>query len=204
MSNLKQYWVGCFRQLAYSILFLIYKIMETEIWKDIVWYEWLYQVSNLGRVKSLIKYNWTNKRILKVWIDKIWYAIVTLCKNKIHKTKTIHRLVWLTFLDNILWKKQINHKNWIKTDNRIKNLEWCNPSENQLHRIYFLNKKNNTFKIAEQKRKEVLQFDKNLNLLNKYISAHSASNITWINRWNICSCCRWIKNNAWWFIWKYL
>lgn len=100
-----------------------------EIWKDIKGYEWLYQVSNLGRIKT---FNWKNS-----WKEKIsfwhkwdrWYNTYALVDNnsKIYKT-WIHRLVYCTFnnidfkLYNPYEKTIICHKNDIKTDNRLENL----------------------------------------------------------------------------------
>lgn len=114
-----------------------------EIWKDISGYEGLYQVSNLGRVKSLsrktkagIKNNdWVIRKdkILKVRKETKGYLNVALYKNNIPKSKKIHRLVAEAFIDNVLNKPQINHIDGNKTNNRVENLEWCDNSENQLH-----------------------------------------------------------------------
>lgn len=92
-----------------------------EIWKDIEGYEGLYQVSNLGRVKSL-RY----KRILRGWLDKQCYAYVHI-KNKPYK---VHRLVAQAFIPNPDNKPYIDHINTIKTDNRVENLRWVTPKEN--------------------------------------------------------------------------
>ena len=75
--------------------------METEIFKDIPWYEWLYQVSNLWNAKSLINNKWKFvEKLLKHNKDKVWYLHINLYKNKKAKIYLIHRLVCLTFLDN--------------------------------------------------------------------------------------------------------
>jgi len=113
-----------------------------EIWKDIKDYEGYYQISNLGRVKSLyriIKHEAKGEiiilqKILKVWFSSGYFRI-TLWKNNKRKTKTIHRLIALNFIPNPENKKEINHKNGIKTDNRIENLEWCTHKENMHHAI---------------------------------------------------------------------
>lgn len=106
--------------------------MEQEIWKDIPGYEWKYQVSNIGLIKS-------KNKILNPYINKYWYKQTILLKNKIKKTVLIHRMILLSFI----WKSllQVNHKNWIKTDNRLDNLEYCTHSENQLHRRRILKQK---------------------------------------------------------------
>lgn len=112
-----------------------------EIWKPIAGYEGIYEVSNLGRIKSLSRPT-TNKiqpfvseRILKTRIGKTGYEIVGLSKDGGQKTCKVHRLVASAFCDNPLNKPHINHKNGIKTDNNSYNLEWVTASENAMHAI---------------------------------------------------------------------
>lgn len=102
-----------------------------EIWKDIVGYEGLYQVSNLGNVKSFKKDK--NGILLKPGKNTSGYLYVILYKNINKKCITIHRLVMLAFKKNIFNKLEINHINGIKTDNTVENLEWCTCSENIKH-----------------------------------------------------------------------
>lgn len=99
-----------------------------EIWKDIENYEGLYQVSNLGRVKS----SYTN-RILKGGKDRGGYLLVSLCKNNIKSTKTIHRLVAQAFIPNSENKSQVNHIDENQTNNMVSNLEWMTAKENTNH-----------------------------------------------------------------------
>lgn len=98
-----------------------------EIWKDIKGYENLYQISNLGRVKSLGKH-----KILKNCANSSGYLNVTLVKNKVRKNFLVHRLVGLHFVHNEKPKyyKQIDHINTDKTDNRVENLRWCSACQN--------------------------------------------------------------------------
>ncbi len=109
--------------------------MEEEIWKDIPGYETYYQVSNLGRIKSLDRYyNGRNLKgkLLKLSPNKFGYLRFTAKKDNITKTLHVHRIVLLAF-NSIQENKQVNHIDGNKTNNKLENLEWCTDSENKLH-----------------------------------------------------------------------
>lgn len=93
-----------------------------EEWKDIEGYNGLYQVSNLGRVRSV--------RILKPAFTEDGYLKVVLQKDRKVKTSTIHRLVAKSFLLNYSDDLQVNHRNEVKTDNRVENLEMLSSKDN--------------------------------------------------------------------------
>ena len=100
-----------------------------EIYKDIEGYEGLYQVSNIGNVKSL-NYNKTKKEnVLKPAIRN-GYLKVDLCKNKTRKTYSVHRLVAQAFIENPNNYPMINHKDESRTNNVFTNLEWCDNKYN--------------------------------------------------------------------------
>jgi len=99
-----------------------------EIFKPIPSYEGIYEISNLGRVKSL---KFSNERILKPCFHGLGYSQVGLLKDGAQKNKFIHRLVLLAFIGES--DLQVNHKNGVKTDNRLENLEYCTASENIRH-----------------------------------------------------------------------
>lgn len=106
-----------------------------EIWKDIKGYEELYQISNLGNVKSLSRQHWngvgwwTSKdRILvpRTSKNKNHYYSVQLVKDGVKRSTNIHRIVAEHFIPNPKNKPMVNHINEDKLDNRVENLEWCN------------------------------------------------------------------------------
>jgi DNA-binding CsgD family transcriptional regulator len=99
-----------------------------EHWKDVPNYEGLYRVSDLGRVKSL---KWGKEKILKPGDNDRGYLRVVLFKEREGKRFFIHRLIMLAFVGES--DLQVNHKNGIKTDNRLDNLEYCTRSENLQH-----------------------------------------------------------------------
>ena len=99
-----------------------------EIWRDIPGYEEIYQISDMGRVKSL----WFNReKILKTAKDKNGYLLGCLWKDGKQRTKRIHRLVMLAFVGES--DLHVNHKNGDKSDNRLNNLEYCSHAYNMKH-----------------------------------------------------------------------
>jgi hypothetical protein len=117
-----------------------------EIWKDIKDCEGLYQVSDLGRVKSIRK-----NKILKPWLNHAGYKMVCLYIKTIKKHSLVHRLVAQTFILNPENKPTVNHKNGIRNDSRLKNLEWCTHSENARHSYRELNRRTNSDKMIGEK-----------------------------------------------------
>lgn len=108
-----------------------------ETWKNIKGYEGLYQVSNMGRVKSLERKvtkgdgeRTVKERILKPCMDRGGYLLVVLYAGGKRKTLKVHRLVCEAFHDNPDSKPDVNHINEDKTDNRACNLEWSTRREN--------------------------------------------------------------------------
>lgn len=96
--------------------------MNTEIWKSITGYEGLYEVSNLGRVKSL---KFGKERIIKPWKDKKGYLRVNLYRNGKMKYFLVHRLVATAFIPNPFGFTEINHRDENPSNNVESNIEWC-------------------------------------------------------------------------------
>ena len=111
--------------------------MDKENWKEIKWYKWKYQVSNLWNIKSLDYNNTWKEQILKS-LNCSWYVSISLSENSKQKHFYIHRLVAEYFVLNIENKKEVNHKDWVKNNNRVENLEWVTHSENHLHKFRIL------------------------------------------------------------------
>ena len=174
--------------------------MNKEIWKDIPNYEGLYQVSNLGNVRSLNHYasNGIKDIIYKGKIlnqnkhYKNDYMSVILSNNGKYKRFLVHRLVASAFIPNNDNLPCINHKDENKTNNKVENLEWCTHKYN-----------NNYGKNTKKLCKFVIQYDLDNNFIKEYYSANEASRQTGINTSNICKCCRGERKKTKGFIFKY-
>jgi hypothetical protein len=161
-----------------------------EIWKDIVGYEGLYQVSDLGRVRSLDRIIKGNKgseylkkgKILKQTFNLKKYSQVNLSKYGVDYHKRVHRLVAETFIPNPEMKPQVNHIDGNKNNNHVINLEWNTESENVIH-AYRLGL-NVRSKFAGKERRPVYQL-KDGKIINRFETITEAEVKTHTPRQNI-------------------
>lgn len=185
-----------------------------EIWKDVKWYEWYYQASSFWRLRSITRYRkwpWWNDCIMK-WIfikqhiNHYWYYNAHISRDGKSKWIIIHRIIAETFIPNIHNKRTVNHKNWIKTDNRVSNLERATYSENHKHSYDKLWRKwyrKGKSGILNKTSKQVNQYSKLWKFIRTWWSMAEAERWLWISTWLVCDVCKWYRKSAWWYIWKY-
>lgn len=188
-----------------------------EVWRDIKGYEGLYQVSNMGNVKSLEKYivnknqklQFYNEHILKPNIA-MGYLKVTLSKGNKQHTLRVHILVAQTFIPNPNNKCEVNHKDGNKLNNCVNNLEWCSRSENEKHAYRLglakpsLKQKSAVAKYAtEHYSKSIMQYDMNGNFIKEWESMADIYRKCGINQSLICKCCKHQRKSTHNYIWRY-
>lgn len=180
-----------------------------EIWKDIEGYEGLYQVSNLGNIKSLKRKTWNGyifvqkeDLILKPGLNAKKYLYVSLSKDNKTHTYRVHRLVAQTFIPNPENKPQVNHIDGNKSNNNVDNLEWCTNSENQIH-AFKLGLKPSFIGSKNPNCKKINQYDLDGNFIKQWNSFYDIKRILNIDRSLIWRCCIGKFKQVHGYIWKY-
>lgn len=212
-------------------------MIQEEYWKDIIInnidYTGLYQVSNLGNVRSLDRYlqDTTGRRklffvkgiIIKQTKTHKGYYTVMLSKDNIRKKYFVHRLVATMFIDNPDNLQQVNHMDECKTNNNVNNLEWCTNDYNAHYGTHYQRiqektqgRKRSKLQVDFMRKQQIIkswriktiqQFDINNNLLNEFDCINDAKR--YLNKnynkkgLHIAECCKGTRNICDGFIWKY-
>lgn len=164
-----------------------------------------YYITDTGDVYSRDYHQTGRVKKLTPRKDKRGYLYVGLCKKSKQQIRKIYRLVAEAFIPNPENKPQVNHKNGIKTDNRVENLEWATQSENMKHRYNVLGQKGTWFEKTGKNNpfsKIVLQI-KDGKVVAEFYGCHEAERITGIKYKHISRCCLGGRKSAGGYQWKY-
>lgn len=167
---------------------------QMETWKAIVGYEGLYEVSDLGNVRSLVqRSNRWKPGIRKLTKNRDGYLLVMLSKDGKHKLMLVHRLVASAFIPNPQGLETVNHKDENKLNNAANNLEWMSAADNT------------AYSQPQRAEHPVQQLDKSTGeVLAMYPSTHEAERVTGIAHPNICFCCQGKYKSSGGFGWRYV
>lgn len=190
----------------------------TELWKDVVGYEGLYQVSNMGRVRSVDHETETARNGVTFVVSKKGKVLTPVTRQHGYlgvmlygrggharrgfRTFSVHRLVAEAFVENPHGYAEVNHLDECKTNNRADNLEWCDRTHNIR---YGTGIERGHKKIGEARRRPVIQMDMQGNVIREWESLTDVERKTGMSKSSICNCCR--KKNgyshAYGYKWEY-
>lgn len=178
--------------------------LHDEVWKDIIGFEGLYQVSNMGRVKTLARQVGTtfrNEKVLKQYIENGYLSVRLYVEKRKGQHCRVSRLVAAAFCenDNPSQKKYVNHKNENHLDNRAQNLEWCTQK-------YNCNYGTRNKRIAEKLKKTVACIGQDGVTIKTFSSIYDAG--IWASGKengfsNISACLRCKSSTAYGYRWRY-
>lgn len=174
-----------------------------EIWKSIEGYEGLYEVSDLGNIKSLERlcksrgkrFRPTKEMIKKQVPNKQGYMLISLSKNSKCKNFSVHRLVAKAFIPNPNNFPQVNHKDEIKSNNAVENLEWCDGKYNS-------NYGTARIRQIEPRLIPIIQLDKNNNVIKEWKSCSETKKFGFEPR-HVNACCKKIQKTHIGYKWEY-
>ena len=179
----------------------------SEIWKDIIGFEGLYQVSQFGNVRSLNYNHTSNTKNLSIKHHHTGYKFVTLCGDNIHKNMFIHRLVACAFIPNPNNVPCVNHIDGDKSNNTVSNLEWMTYKENTRHAIETgLRKDTNMrgkFGALHPSSKPVIQCTRAGELVKTWDCISDAARAYGKNPCTIINCCAGRAKSCAGYVWKY-
>lgn len=196
---------------------------ERKILKQFIWQKWrfingfgnYFKISNIGNVKKIEKFVLFRNKYLIVpehylakTRDKNGYLKVKIFYENKRKNIFIHRLVAIAFLNNPENKPQVNHKDGVKNNNKLKNLEWSTNKENVAHAFNILNRNGSHTGLLGAKNKSskaVIQFSKDKQFIKNWESMADVFRELNISTGAISACCKERKgfNTAGGFIWRY-
>lgn len=173
--------------------------MENEIWKEIDWFDGLYEVSNLWNIRSFKNWRFWKKKIPKILKKSVskWYNIVNLNS----KTFRIHILVANSFIRNYYNKPYVLHKIEHKPSiDSVNNLFWGTQKEN-MEDMKNKWRSWNLWKIWKyhHQSKSVIQLSKEWEFIKIWDSISDIGRWLWIDNWHISLVCKWKRKSAWWF-----
>lgn len=163
--------------------------MPEEEWRDVLGFEELYQVSNLGKVRTIKK----GEAEMSQQENRNGYLTVHLRNKGVERRAMVHRLVAEAFIPNPDEFRDVNHKNGNKADNRVENLEWVSHSDNMTH----------SFRELGKNVRHIVQIGLDGTFIERWNSIAEAAEATGICRTDIGACCRGERTMAGAFEWEY-